>query len=252
MKLENQFLSVLYGGHIRTFYQPIFSLKTGAVLGYEALSRITLPSCEFGIEQLFSAASQMQKLWEFEMLCRTRALQAARQKPMGTKLFLNVDPNVIYDPELRTGFTREKLLEYGLDANDIIFEITEKNDITDLTAFTAAVSHYQSQQFKIAIDDFGSGYSGFNRVCTVSPSYIKLDMALVHCLHTDTSKQALVRGMVQFCRELQIQLIAEGIETAEELTELMRLGVTYGQGFLLGRPSEDFLPLLQQRGTANP
>ena len=242
MKLENQFLSVLYGGHIRTFYQPIFSLKTGAVLGYEALSRITLPSCEFGIEQLFLAASQMQKLWEFEMLCRTRALQAARQKPMGTKLFLNVDPNVIYDPELRTGFTREKLLEYGLDANDIIFEITEKNDITDLAAFTAAVSHYQSQQFKIAIDDFGSGYSGFNRVCTVSPSYVKLDMALVHCLHTDTSKQALVRGMVQFCRELQIQLIAEGIETAEELTELMRLGVTYGQGFLLGRPSEDFLP----------
>lgn len=242
MKLENQFLSVLYGGHIRTFYQPIFSLKTGAVLGYEALSRITLPSCEFGIEQLFLAASQMQKLWEFEMLCRTRALQAARQKPMGAKLFLNVDPNVIYDPELRTGFTREKLLEYGLDANDIIFEITEKNDITDLTAFTAAVSHYQSQQFKIAIDDFGSGYSGFNRVCTVSPSYVKLDMALVHCLHTDTSKQALVRGMVQFCRELQIQLIAEGIETAEELTELIRLGVGYGQGFLLGRPSEDFLP----------
>ncbi len=249
MKLENQFLSVLYGGHIRTFYQPIFSLKTGAVLGYEALSRVTLPSCEFGIEQLFSAASQLQKLWEFEMLCRTRALQAARQKPAGTKLFLNVDPNIIYDPALSTGFTREKLLEYGLDTNDVIFEITEKNDITDLTAFTAAVNHYQSQQFKIAIDDFGAGYSGFNRVCTtVLPDYVKLDIELIHGLEASPSKQALVRGMVQFCRELHIQLIAEGIETAEELDVLVRLGVGYGQGYLLGRPCEDFLPCCNNGG----
>ena len=248
MELENQFLSVLYGGHIRTFYQPIFSLKTGAVLGYEALSRITLPSCEFGIEQLFSAASQLQKLWEFEMLCRTRALQTARQKPMGTKLFLNVDPNIIYDPALRTGFTCEKLLEYGLDVGDLVFEITEKSEITNLTAFTAAVSHYQSQQFKIAIDDFGAGYSGFGRIGTVSPDYVKLDMNLVHGLSADPSKQALLRGLVQFCRELHIQLIAEGIETAEELAALVHLGVGYGQGYLLGRPSENFLPCCNHVG----
>lgn len=241
MDRENQFLSILQGGCIKTLFQPIISLTTAEVLGYEALSRAELHACKIDIEQLFGIAVETRRLWAFEKLCRTKALQNAALKPLGAKIFINVDPNIMYDPALKAGFTCEKLREYGLNPNDIIFEITEKSAIADMEAFTASIRHYQKQYFKIAIDDFGSGYSGLGRVCAVSPNYIKIDMELVREIQDDVSKKSVVGGIVQFCKELGIRLIAEGVETEGELRTLIRLGVDYGQGYFLGRPTERFL-----------
>ena len=237
---ENQFLAILYGGFIKTLYQPIVSLENGSVLGYEALSRVRLPSCELNIEQLFAIASEAKKLWEFEKLCRTQALKNAAAKPREAKLFINVDPNVIYDPELKSGFTCEILKEYGLNPKDIIFEVTEKNAIIKMEAFTAAIQHYQQQNFKIAVDDFGSGYSGLERTCFFSPDYLKIDMTLVRDIHEDAFKRSVVKSIVKFCKEMEISVIGEGIETEAELRTLIRLGVDYGQGYFLARPSEQF------------
>lgn len=240
MDRENLFLSILHGGCIKTLFQPIISLTTAEVLGYEALSRAELHSCEIDIEQLFSIAAETRKLWEFEKLCRTKALQNAASKPPGAKLFINVDPNIMYDPALKAGFTCEKLREYGLNPNDVIFEITEKSAIADMEAFTASIRHYQEQHFKIAIDDFGSGYSGLGRACALSPNYIKIDMSLVRGIQQDVSKKSVVGGIVQFCKELGVCLIAEGIETEDELRTLIRLGIDFGQGYFLGKPAERF------------
>lgn len=237
---EEQFFAILNGGHIKTVYQPIVSLQDGSVLGYEALSRIRLSECELNIEQLFSIARRVRKLWELEKLCRTAALENAGEKSRSAKLFLNVDPNLIYDPELRAGFTYEKLKEYGLNPDDLVFEITERSAIGEMNAFAASIEHYQKQNFKIAIDDFGAGYSGLSRVCTLRPNYIKIDMELVRNIHQFANKSSLVGSIVKFCREMNIALIAEGIETEEELNTLIRLGVDYGQGYYLGRPQEEF------------
>lgn len=237
---DEQFFAVLNGSHIKTVYQPIFSLQNGSILGYEALSRICLPECELNIEQLFSIAKHVRKTWELEKLCRTAALENAARKSRSSKLFLNVDPNVIYDPELRAGFTHEKLEEYGLNPDDLVFEITERSAIGEMESFTASITHYQKQNFKIAIDDFGAGYSGLSRVCALRPNYIKLDMAIVRDIHEFANKSSLVSGIVKFCKEMDIALIAEGIETEAELDTLIRLGVDYGQGYYLGRPQENF------------
>ena len=237
---EEQFFSVLNGGYIRSVYQPILSLQNGSVLGYEALSRIRLPECDLNIEQLFSIARHVRKLWELEKLCRDAALRNAVKKPLSAKLFLNVDSNIIYDPELREGFTHKKLAEYGLNPDDLIFEITERSAVGEMDIFTASVEHYRKQNFQIAIDDFGAGYSGLSRVCALSPNYIKIDMDIVRGVHEHAYKRALVESIVKFCREMNITLIAEGIETEAELDTLIRLGVDYGQGYYLGRPAPEF------------
>lgn len=237
---DEEFFAILNGGHIKTVYQPILSLQNGSVLGYEALSRICLPECELNIEQLFSIARRVRKLWELEKLCRTTALETAAKKVRCSKLFLNVDPNLIYDPDLREGFTHEKLEEYGLNPDDVVFEITERSAIGEMRIFTESIAHYQKQDFKIAIDDFGAGYSGLSRVCALHPNYIKIDMELVRNIQAVASKSSLVGSIVKFCRETGVSLIAEGIETEEELDTLIRLGVDYGQGYFLGRPQNEF------------
>jgi len=238
---DEEFFAILNGGHIKTVYQPIISLQNGSVLGYEALSRICLPECELNIEQLFSIARRVRKLWDLEKLCRTTALETAAKKVRCSKLFLNVDPNLIHDPGLREGFTHEKLEEYGLNPDEVVFEITERSAIGEMSIFTDSIAHYQKQDFKIAIDDFGAGYSGLSRVCALRPNYIKIDMELVRNIQAFANKSSLVGSIVKFCRETGISLIAEGIETEEELDTLIRLGVDYGQGYYLGRPQVDFM-----------
>ncbi|NLL91142.1 MAG: GGDEF domain-containing protein [Ruminococcaceae bacterium] len=234
---------VLKGECIYPVYQPIVSLKNGMIYGYEALSRITLSNCHLSIDELFEVAMRANKLWELEMLCRTQALKGAHQKPARIKLFLNVDPNIIYDSEYISGFTKEKLLSLGFNSEEIIFEITEKSSIDSPDVFTKALDHYQSQGFKVAVDDFGIGYSGLMRVCSFSPNFIKLDMSIVRGINQDSKKRSVVLGIVKFCREAGIQIIAEGIETKEELTTLIDLDVDYGQGYFIAHPDREFQKL---------
>lgn len=147
-----------------------------------------------------------------------------------------MDANIIHDQDFQNGVTLKRLQEYGLSPEDIIFEITERSAIEDIQTFQKSVAHYKSQNFKIAIDDVGSGYSGLNRICTVSPSLLKIDMAIVREIDKDTMKQSLVMGIVRFCENAKIGLIAEGIETKQELNTLIQLGVYYGQGYYIEKP----------------
>ncbi len=254
-KLNDDLFKILSIGAIHTVYQPIVSLDNGSILGYEALSRIALKECELNIEELFQLASRQYKLWELERLCRSKALENAIHKPYHAKLFINVDPNVIHDPEVFAGFTWEKLNQYGLRPDDIIFEITEKSAISHMDTFTAAVNHYQSQQFKIAIDDFGSGYSGMNRVCAFSPNFLKIDMQLIRNIDSDTVKKSAVAAIVKFCKESGIATIAEGIETEGELKTLIDLNIDYGQGYYLAKPENKFQEISKEQqiyiGNAN-
>ncbi len=242
----NDFFKILTTGAISTAYQPIISLENGSILGYEALSRITIPQCELSIEELFHVAAQQYKLWELEQLCRAKALENATGKPCNLKLFINVDPNIIHDPDIFQGFTRVKLKQYGLCPDDIVFEITERSAINDMETFTAALTHYQSQHFKIAIDDFGSGYSGMNRVCAFSPNFLKIDMQLIRNINADPVKKSAVAAIVKFCKESGIKIIAEGIETETELNTLIELNIDYGQGFFLARPNKNFIDISKE------
>ncbi|MHB8062267.1 MAG: EAL domain-containing protein, partial [Ruminiclostridium sp.] len=188
-------------------------------------------------------AGQCNRLWDLELLCRTKSLEAAflnQDKPVyNKKLFLNVNPNVMHDIKFRQGFTKEYLSQYGITPENIIFEITERNAVNDMSSFKNTVIHYKEQTYKIAIDDAGAGYSGLNLISDIKPHYIKLDMNLIRNIDTDNIKFALVKSMIELSRMSNIHLVAEGIETQEELSTLINLGVQYGQGYFIQKPKEE-------------
>ena len=154
---KNEVLNIIARKYLKSVYQPIVSLKDGSVLGYEALSRITDKEIKFSIADFFKYASELDCLWEVEKICRTNALNGAGNKPKHTKLFLNVDGNVLQDKQFQTGFTREKLDKYSLSVNDIVFEITERSDFEDSVRMLELMNHYRQQGYQVAIDDLGSG-----------------------------------------------------------------------------------------------
>ena len=238
-QIKEALYNIIENKYIRTVFQPIISLRDGSVLGHEALSRITI-ECEIkDPDMLFKAAGVYNRVWELEQLCRTKALETAYLfmiPPYSKKLFVNVNPDVMHDEQLKKGFTKAFLEKYEIEPRNIIFEITERNIVTDMTAFKATINHYKTQDYQIAIDDTGAGYSGLNLISDINPNYIKIDMNLIRNIDKDSLKYALVKGLVEFSRISNVFLIAEGIETYQELETIVNLGVQYGQGYFIQRP----------------
>jgi len=239
---------IIHNKQIKTVFQPIIALKDGSILGHEALSRLTCESEIENPEMLFTMAEEYNRLWDLELLCRTTALEAAYKfmiPPYNKKLFINVNPNIMHYETFKKGFTKSFLMQYKILPQNVIFEITERNVIEDMDSFKSTINHYKEQDYQIAIDDAGAGYSGLNLISEVNPNYIKLDMKLIRDVDSDRVKFALVKGMVEFSKVSNIFLIAEGIETYEELNTLVNLGVQYGQGYLIQKPDSELLEIRQ-------
>ena len=241
-KVKTELEDIIEGKQIKTVFQPIISLRDGSVLGYEALTRITCNSKIKNPDELFAQAALEDRLWELEQLCRTTALESAHKflfPPYDAKLFLNVNPSTMHDKKFKAGFTKNFLQNYKITPDNVIFEITERNRVNDVEGFQESIDHYKNQKYQIAIDDAGAGYSGLNLISDIHPDYIKLDMKLIRNINSDNLKYALVRGMAELSRASDIPLIAEGIETSEELNALINLGIQYGQGYYIQRPEEE-------------
>ncbi len=236
-RLRGELLEILYKKKIQTVFQPIVCLQDGSVHGYEALSRGPQNSILHTPDMLFKCAQKFNKLWELEFLCRSKAFEAAFKIKNNFRLFLNVNPNIMQDVKFRRGFTKEYLEKFGIDPKRIIFEITESEAINHLDDFIKTIDNYKQQDYRIAIDDAGAGYSGLNLISDIHPNYIKLDMKLVRDIDKDTTKQTLIQCLNEFSEYTETALIAEGIETKAELLTLIEIGVQYGQGFFLQKPN---------------
>ncbi|MEK3977693.1 GGDEF domain-containing protein [Psychrobacillus sp. FSL K6-2836] len=245
--LENDyhdlFSYILEEKAIETVFQPIISLQTGQIYGYEALTRGPINTVLHNPENLFDYALKTGKLWELENLCRANALKCAHELRAEGKLFLNVNPNIMNDPKFKQGFTKEFLSLFQMDSDSIVFEITEREAINNLKDFINTIDHYKRQYYQIAIDDVGSGYSGLNIITDVRPHFIKLDMKLTRNINKDRTKQLLVRSLCEFANYSQIHIIAEGIETMEELHTLIEIGVHFGQGYYIQKPNSKLFPV---------
>ncbi|MGZ6506925.1 MAG: EAL domain-containing protein, partial [Tumebacillaceae bacterium] len=232
-----EFQDVLIDKKIATHFQPIISFGSGEPLGWEALSRGPQGSRFERPDTLFSFAEEAGDLYLLERICRERAIESATTLPPMTKLFLNINPRTIDDPNFTKGETRRLLERYGLSPSDIVFEITERHSIQDYGAFRKTLEHYRQQGYLIAVDDAGAGYSSLQSIVELCPDFIKMDMSLVRGVHNDPVKQALLEAFVTLARKIKCKIIAEGIECEEEVKTLLALGIDYGQGFLLGRPN---------------
>ncbi len=220
---------IIEGGYITPVYQPVVSLADGAVYGYEALSRISVKELQMDIEYMFRIAHRVNRSWKLEALCREKALEHAVGLGAEQKLFLNVNPNILYDEDFRAGFTKNRIEEYGLNTGNIIFEISERNAILDIQVFLRSIEHYEAQSYTIAIDDVGAGFSGLNTIADLKPHIMKLDRNLVRGIDKEEVKQLLCQAMIDFGKGAGIKVVAEGIETEDELKTLIRLKAEYGQ-----------------------
>lgn len=214
--IQKQLEYIIEEKKIYPVYQPIVSLKTGQILGYEALSRISYEACTFNVEEMFTYAEEFQCLWNLEYLCRKKALKGIKNDPGNRKLFLNVDPNVFNDERFKAGMTLSYLERYNISPDNIVFEVCERTNIQEIAPFQKAVSHYEKQNYQLAIDDFGKGFAGVNRIFFLHPKYVKIDISLVSNIDKDSVKCSLVEGFIKFCHSENICLIADcvGIESA--------------------------------------
>jgi len=236
---RHQINDIINRGLITPVYQPIFALREGTLLGYESLSRFDHFSTISNTEQLFAQAVEYGLTAQLEMLCRRKALLRAKELKLAGRLFLNVCPSLFLSSDHLRGSTAALLDELGISRGNITFELTERTIISDYALLKRAISHYRDQGFSIAIDDLGSGYAGLKMLAELDPEYVKLSNYLIREIDSCSTKQALLESLVNFCAKIGTKVIAEGIETPAEMEYLVRSGVAFGQGYLLGRPSPD-------------
>ncbi len=236
---RHELAQIIADGGIRTLLQPIVCLRTARVIGFEALSRGPAGGCLENPVALFDFAEASGFLVALERLCRTKALQAKKALiPPGTILSLNIDPRVIVDPQFRSGITRLLLIHLDIDPGDIVLEITERAAIDDFRTFLAALQHYRQQGFRIAIDDVGAGYASLRTVIETRPHLLKIDASLVRGAAEDPLRREVLTALAGFSHRIGTKVVAEGVETAEDLDLLCRLDIDYAQGYFLARPAE--------------
>lgn len=219
-------------------FQPIINLSTGQVFAHEALVRGA------GGE---SAGSLLARLnddnrYTFDQSCRVKALEWAARLQLPAMLSINFMPNAVYKAETCIRATLEAAQRYGFALERIIFEVTEQEQVQDIDHVAGILRAYRKQGFMTAIDDFGAGYAGLNLLVDFQPDLIKLDMHLIRGIDRDPVRQVLVESTLQMSRKLGIEVIAEGIETREELAVLRAFGIELFQGYLFAKPGFECLP----------
>jgi EAL domain-containing protein (putative c-di-GMP-specific phosphodiesterase class I) len=241
-RLEERCLlqEALLDGLLSIVFQPIVRLRDSRVLGYEALVRGPADTPLQGALALFELARKCDLAFELDRACRRLALRSARGLPPDAKLFLNVLPSALYDPEFRDADLVEHLGHLGLAPEQIVLEVTERCAIENYGLFSEALQEFTQMGFSIAVDDIGAGYSGLEKIAELNPRYLKFDMHLVRNIDASVVRREIGRALTVFARRMDSIIIAEGIETHEEREALMELGIEYGQGYLLGRPAKQF------------
>jgi len=237
---------------VRTFFQPIIDLNTRATLGFEALTRGPAGTEYESPYMLFDVATESDLLFELDRLCRRNALTSASAMKPSHKLFVNLLPTTIRDPEFQGELMLSFLKERNLSPSRIVLEITERLIIENYELFLEAMRTFTDQGFSIAIDDMGAGYSGLEKIVHLNPRYLKFDLMMVRDIDTSFVKREMLKAIHSLASNVGADVIAEGIERPEELETLLELGIPYGQGFLFVRPQTQLVevPTMAQRAVA--
>ncbi|MEW6109111.1 MAG: GGDEF domain-containing phosphodiesterase [Nitrospirota bacterium] len=240
MRNKEKLQELILKESIRTVFHPIVDLSKNEIVGYEALTRGPEGTEYENPYILFDAAAETDLLFELDRLCRKKALQNAKDISPRHKLFLNCLPSAVLDPEFRDSYLKSFLEELKLNPFNIVLEVTEREAIEQYDLFREAVKYYSDLGFAIAVDDTGAGYSSLETVVELKPQFIKLDISIVRGIDKNILKQELIKAIMGLSKEMNSTVIAEGIETEEELKTLKHIGISVGQGFLFAKPAPAF------------
>lgn len=205
-------------------YQPVVRLDTGAVVGFEALSRFP----EGGPDEWFRAAAAAGVGPDLEL--RAVASGVRVLPDLEGFLAVNLSANAVRDPRLLHGLHR-------LPLERLVIELTEHEAVDDYLALAKVLEPLRARGLRVAIDDAGAGFASMRHILALRPDLIKLDMSIVRGVETDPTRHALVAALLAFATQTGATMVAEGIETLDELSCLRSLGVPLGQGYYLARPA---------------
>jgi EAL domain-containing protein (putative c-di-GMP-specific phosphodiesterase class I) len=221
-------------------YQPIVHLDSGDIFGFEALTRGPRRSPLEAPLALFSVAEEVNLLFELDRACFRNALRGAHGLEPVHRLFVNLLPMSFYDTSFIETEVTALLDAAALTPANIVFEITERLAIENFTSFRRALGIYTSMGFGVAVDDVGTKHSNLEAVMALRPNFIKLSDVITRGVAKSTVKREMLRSLGRIAGAIDAVMVAEGIETPNDLAVLKELGVKYGQGYFLARPGAPF------------
>lgn len=239
-ELRREFTRLLLERRIRTVFQPIVSLGSRTLHGYEALARASEEDSRWAsAPRLFRMAERTGLLYELDSICRASALRSvAHRLGDDRKLFINSRATALYDPRFRPDALRQTLRAAALRSENLVIEISEREFASSPRIVRETREHMRNLGVKVALTDTGTMCSSFGVIMDLDPDYIKVDIQLVRTVDTDVGRQEMLRSLQTIADRLDASIIAVGIETGEEVAALQRIGIRYGQGFLLGMPDD--------------
>jgi EAL domain-containing protein (putative c-di-GMP-specific phosphodiesterase class I) len=221
--------ATLSDGLLDVVLQPICDLHTMRPVGYEALARFPLEPVR-GPDVWFSEAAQVGLLLDLDLAVVRVALTAFDGLPPDVFLAVNVSPSTLCSPELL-----ELVRETGA-GDRLVIEATEHARIDDYEAVGRALSALRTLGVRLAVDDAGAGFASLRHIVRLAPDLIKIDGELTRCVDTDRTHRAVTKALIVFARETEATIVAEGLETDDQVAALRELGVSLGQGYRLGAP----------------
>ena len=219
-------------------FQPIVDTVAREVFSYEALIRGTANEPAFRV--LDSVPGDLKH--QFDQDSRIQAITLAARIGLKCNLNLNFLPRSLELCADAIGNTCKAAADNLLPLERIILEVTEGEVIDDHSHFAALLNEYRGMGIKLAIDDFGAGYSGLNLLAEFQPDQVKIDMNLVRGIEKHGPRQAIVRGIMQVCVDLGIDIIAEGVETLQEFRWFEDHDIRLFQGYLFAKPAFEEFP----------
>jgi EAL domain-containing protein (putative c-di-GMP-specific phosphodiesterase class I)/GGDEF domain-containing protein len=242
IQINENLKELIMAESIETHFQPIVNLSDGGIFAYEALTRGPKGSPMESPLMLFGIAEKANLSFELDRLCRRKAIQNAKGLDSRHKLFVNMFPTSMHDPEFKGDVLKELLSSSQITANNIVFEITERFAIENYTLFQREQAYYTGLGFGLAVDDIGTGYGSLEAIANLRPEYVKVDISIIRDIDQNPLKQELLKAVIDIGRKVGAKILAEGIETQEELNVVRSLGVDFAQGYKLARPSPQLLP----------
>lgn len=213
-------------------FQPLVNLEHRKVIGYEGLVRGLNNEPAYTIIDKVNA----EHIYRFDQACRIKAIALAAGAGIKERLNINFMPGAIYRPEICIKTTLKAAEKYGFPLSRITFEVVESAHINDTGHLQRIIDYYKEMGFSTALDDFGSGYANLDWLADLSPDSIKIDMHLIRDIDTNPKKKVIVNTLTSLCRQLDIDVLAEGVETKAERDTLAEMGVVKQQGYFFGKP----------------
>jgi EAL domain-containing protein (putative c-di-GMP-specific phosphodiesterase class I) len=231
----------LVGTEIDYAFQPIVNIHTGAVFGFEALVRGYDRLGLDNITMLFEYAFSRGILHRLDLILRGIAVKKFMRLPADGShhFFFNIDPRLLESGDYAAGRGLTILGEHGLSPTRVCLELTEVEEVIHDTNTLGILRRYRAQGYRLAIDDFGAGYSGLRHLYESQPDFVKIDRFFITGMDSDHKRKLFVSNIVNLAHVLGLQVVAEGVESEAELRACREIGCDLAQGYFIGRPETD-------------